>query len=412
MVFVAEAFAGWLVGQVADASRKRMGILLLGSDQERALQEAATAAIRATAQQLRLGPEAADDSQGAKHLARVIDQVFQQPQAVEESLTAHPTLLQGLQAGVIARLAVLDDVDITGTQSSSAELLGISVRELTDLLIGQLLRELVIRGAGGGPLAPLADQLNHDLTHLQGLESRASHRQHGASLARLIADMQSALATLRRLDQQTQSIPAPAPPGLVRTTRLEELERACRARMVGSWQALGVPRQLAIQLAEDPAVGRPPGAAVPLPGGVRLLLGDMGAGKTLMGERLHQAALTRARQDADAPVPIYLTARRAREGLREAVEAEAQGLGHPRRQGAVVVVDGADEAGADVAADLLDEARRLVIEWPRTSVVLASRLLPYLSEAEEGWTVPPLTNDGQNCCLPVSRVGGKAASGG
>jgi nucleoside phosphorylase len=186
---------------------------------------------------------------------------------------------------------------------------------------------------------------------------------------------------------------SPAPPGLVRTTRLEELERACRARMVGSWQALGVPRQLAIQLAEDPAVGRPPDAAVPLPGGVRLLLGDMGAGKTLMGERLHQAALTRARQDAGAPVPIYLTARRAREGLREAVEAEAQGLGHPRRQGAVVVVDGADEAGADVAADLLDEARRLVIEWPRTSVVLASRLLPYLSEAEEGWTVPPLTND-------------------
>jgi hypothetical protein len=393
MVFVAEAFAGWLVGQVADASRKRMGILLLGSDQERALQEAATAAIRATAQQIRLGPEAVDDPQGAEHLARVIDQVFQQPQAVEESLTGHPTLLQGLQAGVIARLAVLDDADITGTQSSSAELLGISVRELTDLLIGQLLRELVMRGAGGGPLAPLADQLNHDLTHLQGLESRASHRQHGASLARLIADMQSALATLRRLDQQTQSIPAPAPPGLVRTTRLEELERACRARMVGSWQALGVPRQLAIQLAEDPAVGRPPGAAVPLPGGVRLLLGDMGAGKTLMGERLHQAALTRARQDVGAPVPIYLTARRAREGLREAVEAEAQGLGHPRRQGAVVVVDGADEAGADVAADLLDEARRLVIEWPRTSVVLASRLLPYLSEAEEGWTVPPLTND-------------------
>jgi hypothetical protein len=206
MVFVAEAFAGWLVGQVADASRKRMGILLLGSDQERALQEAATAAIRATAQQLRLGPEAADDPQGAEHLARVIDQVFQQPQAVEESLTGHPTLLQGLQAGVIVRLAVLDDADITGTQSSSAELLGISVRELTDLLIGQLLRELVIRGAGGGPLAPLADQLNHDLTHLQGLESRASHRQHGASLARLIADMQSALATLRRLDDRFQGL--------------------------------------------------------------------------------------------------------------------------------------------------------------------------------------------------------------
>jgi nucleoside phosphorylase len=202
---------------------------------------------------------------------------------------------------------------------------------------------------------------------------------------------------------------SPAPPGWLRTTRLEELERACRARMVGSWQALGVPRQLAIQLAEDPAVGRPPDDAVPLPGGVRVLLGVMGAGKTLIGERLHQAALIQARQDANAPVPIYLTARRAREGLREAVEAEAQDLGRPRRQGAVVVVDGADEAGADVAGDLLDEARRLVIEWPRTSVMLASRQLPYLGEAEEAWTVPPLSDNEAE--MLVARIkGGRQGS--
>jgi Phosphorylase superfamily len=184
-----------------------------------------------------------------------------------------------------------------------------------------------------------------------------------------------------------------APLGPVRTARLEELERACRARMIGSWQALGVPRQVAIQLADDPAVGQPPAAAVPLPGHVRVLLGDMGAGKTLIGERLHQAAIQRARQDPKAPIPVYLTARGAAEGLREAVEADAQGLGEPRRQGAAVVVDGAEQAGAGVAADLLDEARRLVIEWPETSAVLTSQPLPYLTEAEEAWSVPLLTRD-------------------
>ncbi len=43
-----------------------------------------------------------------------------------------------------------------------------------------LVQEIVVRGSGGGPLTPLADQLNHDLTHLQG------QRVEGM-LARLVA---------------------------------------------------------------------------------------------------------------------------------------------------------------------------------------------------------------------------------
>jgi hypothetical protein len=93
---------------------------------------------------------------------------------------------------VAARLAVLADADITETEQSSAALLEleVSVPELADLLTGHLLRELVVRGARGGPLAPLADQLNHDATHLQG-------QQHSASLARLADGLQAALAALR-----------------------------------------------------------------------------------------------------------------------------------------------------------------------------------------------------------------------
>jgi hypothetical protein len=212
MVFVAEAFAGWLVGQVSNAARKQMSTWLFGSDQDRALQQAATAAIQATARQLRPGSAATDDPRGADHLARVIDQVFKGTPTPDESLTEHTTLLQGLQTGVVSRLAVLDDADmtadVTDTPTSSAELLRVSVRELTDLLISHLLRELLVRGAAGGPLTPLANQLNHDLTHLQGEQNRASHEQHGSSLARLTADVQSALSRLGELDQQARSIPA------------------------------------------------------------------------------------------------------------------------------------------------------------------------------------------------------------
>jgi hypothetical protein len=201
MVFIAEAFAAWLIGQFADIGHKRLGEWLLGSDQQRALQQAATAAIQATARQLRPGPTTADDALGADHLARVIDQVFQTAPTPAESMADHATLLQGLQAGVAARLAVLGDMAITGTGQSSTEVLGVSVPTLEDLLTEQLLREVVARGASGGPLTSLAAQLNHELTHLQG-------QQHSAGLARLTKHLQSTLAALNRLDQQTRSIPA------------------------------------------------------------------------------------------------------------------------------------------------------------------------------------------------------------
>jgi hypothetical protein len=209
MVFVAEALAGWLVGQLADAGRRRLDTWLGSSDQERALQQAATAAIQSTARQLRPEPATTDDPQGADHLARVIDQAFQHAPTPAESMADCATLLQGLQAGVAVRLAVLGDAQVTGTGRSSAALLGVSAQALADLLTSQLLRELLARGASGGPLAPLADQLNHDLTHLQG-------QQHSASLARLTNELRAVLATLHRLDWQNWSVPSKPPPPIGR----------------------------------------------------------------------------------------------------------------------------------------------------------------------------------------------------
>jgi hypothetical protein len=260
MVFVAEAFAAWLVEQVADAGRKRLGAWLLGSDQQRALQQAATAAIQATAQQLRPGPATADDAQGAEHLARVIDQVFQEAPTPAESLADHATLLQGLQSGVTARLAVLADAHITGTGRSSAALLGVSVVALAELLTGRLLHEIVVRGAGGGPLTSLAAQLNHDVTHLQG-------QQHGTSLARLAKDMQAALATLDRLDQQARSILARTTPHIsalpTYVARADDQQMQAIAKQVGQTGIrldLAEARrrlEVAVEWAQDPAVALP-----------------------------------------------------------------------------------------------------------------------------------------------------------
>jgi hypothetical protein len=162
MVFGADAFASWLLGQVADAGRKRLTTWVLGTDQERALGQAAAVAVQRTAEELR--PKAGDQ---ATQIAMVIDQVFREPMP-RGPMAERATLLEALQAGIAGQLAPLGDAALTGTGISSAELLGVSATMLAEKLTSHVAREIVVRGAGGGPLAPLANQLNHDVTHLHG----------------------------------------------------------------------------------------------------------------------------------------------------------------------------------------------------------------------------------------------------
>jgi hypothetical protein len=178
---VADALGEWLVGLLADAGRKKLTELVLGSEQARALQQAAIAAVQDTADEL-----SPSDGQRAGQIAMVIREVFHVP--VPDAPLAGPVmLLEGLQAGIAAQLAVLDDAELTGSGQSSADVLGVGGAVLADRLTGHLVREIIVRGSGGGPLAPLADQFNHELTHLQG-------QRIEETLARLADQVRDALA--------------------------------------------------------------------------------------------------------------------------------------------------------------------------------------------------------------------------
>jgi hypothetical protein len=156
-VFIVDDLLAWLVGLVADAGRKKLVTLVLGSDQERALRSAVEAAVAATAAQLAPSGEQADQ------LAVAVGEVFRG--APKVALAGQRTLLEALQAGIAARVAVLDDPAATGARRSS---LGVPGGVLAQTLAGHLVHEITVRGAQGGPLTPLADQLNQDMTHLQG----------------------------------------------------------------------------------------------------------------------------------------------------------------------------------------------------------------------------------------------------
>ena len=189
MVFVADDLAAWLTGVLADAGRKKLTTLVLGSEQERALRSAATAAVQRTAEELQPG-----DDERAEQLAMVVGEVFGEP-VPGAPLARHATVLEALQAGIAGQLAVLDDASLTGTGQSSTDVLGVPGTVVAEKLTGHLVREIVVRGARGGPLFPLASQLNDDVTHLQGQQIQGALRQLGSEILDALARLDGAHST-------------------------------------------------------------------------------------------------------------------------------------------------------------------------------------------------------------------------
>ena len=191
VVFVADDLGAWLIGLLADAGRKKLTTFVFGTDQERALRSAAKAAVRLTAAELCPG-----NAKEAEELAMVISQVFCET-APAAPLARPGTVLEALQAGVAGQLAVLDDAGLTGAGQSSAAVLGVSGMVLAEKLTGHLVREVWAGAARGGPLAPLASQLNHEVTHLrlERLEGTVERLPEDTAW-RLAGELQNALAGL------------------------------------------------------------------------------------------------------------------------------------------------------------------------------------------------------------------------
>ena len=189
MAWVADDLATWLVGQLADAGRRKLTDLVLGDEFDRALSRAATAAVLATA--VDLSP---DDAERAAYLAAVVSEVF--TVTVLGAPGGRGTVLEELQAGIAAQLAVLGDPDLTGTGQSAASELDIPPGVLASRLTGHLLKEIVSRSARGGPLVPLAAQLNVDVIRLQGEQIRWQGRQTYQALRELSAEILAAIGRL------------------------------------------------------------------------------------------------------------------------------------------------------------------------------------------------------------------------
>lgn len=95
MVFVADDLGAWLIGALADAGRKKLTAIVVGTDQEWALRSAATAAVQRAAGEVR-----PDDAERAETLARLVNRAFIKGLVPGAPMAGYATLLEALQAGL------------------------------------------------------------------------------------------------------------------------------------------------------------------------------------------------------------------------------------------------------------------------------------------------------------------------
>ena len=227
MAFVVDDLGAWLVGLLADAGRRKLVTFVLGDEQVRALYQACRAALTATAAELRPGDAAAADE-----VAMVVGEVFKTP--APQPAAEHGTLLEDLRAEIGTQLAVLADPDVTTEPGwSSADALGVSAAEVAEKLASRLVREITGRGARGGPLEPLANQLGHDRSFLLGLRLEGKIGHMDSLLAAMLAVLGEGRPGTRGSERAVGTGPVVAgdvpqqPPGFVpRADLLAELDAA------------------------------------------------------------------------------------------------------------------------------------------------------------------------------------------
>ena len=174
-------------------------------------------------------------------------------------------------------------------------------------------------------------------------------------------------------DELVRALRDPAPP--IRRRRLNEQLRLSVAKCKQAWSTLGVPGDLAAELAADRDLGN----VLRLPDSrVQVVVGDMGVGKTLAVSRLFQQAIGRAHADSSHPFPLFVNARDLQGSLTDYIDEKSTSLFDPTVQKSLLIVDGLDEVGVTRANRVLDEARVYGDANSKFAAVLTSRALPGL----------------------------------
>jgi nucleoside phosphorylase len=174
-----------------------------------------------------------------------------------------------------------------------------------------------------------------------------------------------------------------------REDQLERLFRESRARCIERWQGAGLPAASASTFADDDSIGIPgytlrPSRERPM----TVLVGEFGLGKSLACERLYQHALRRSSEDPNAPAPVHVELSPGKLPSLADLRALAAPIGDVDKVGITLFLERSDEAGQEHAVDCLGLGRRVIANWPGSTVVMPTRPLPHFVDIPEAIAFP------------------------
>ena len=183
---------------------------------------------------------------------------------------------------------------------------------------------------------------------------------------------------------------------------LRQKHRESIAETKRLWTTLGVPDDIANELADDHSVGH----KLTLPTtGMLTVTAQQGSGKTLAAQRLYQLALQNRLQDHSRPLPLFLNARNINGDLKDQIERHTQEQGTVYTQAILVIIDSLDETGRQKANQLLNQARTYTDANRNVAAVLMTRPLPGLNHAEDHIVLPEC--DEQELLSITSKIAGR-----
>ncbi len=183
---------------------------------------------------------------------------------------------------------------------------------------------------------------------------------------------------------------------------LRQKHRESMADTKRLWTTLGVPEDIASELAEEHSVGH----KLTLPTtGTLTINARQGSGKTLAAHRLYQLALLNRLQDHSQPLPVFLNARNISGDLKDHIEEFTREHGPVYTQGILVIIDGLDETGRSKANQLLNQVQSYTDANRNVSAVVITRPLPGLNLTTAVYTLPECGEE--EFLSIVSRVAGR-----
>ena len=156
---------------------------------------------------------------------------------------------------------------------------------------------------------------------------------------------------------------------------LKQKHRESVAETKRLWTTLGVPDEIAGELADDHPIGH----KLPLPSsGTLTVTAQQGSGKTLAAQRLYQQALVNRLQDHFQPFPILLNARNISGDLKDQIGGDTQEHGTVYTQRVLVIIDGLDETGRHKGNQIIDQVQSYTDANQDVAAVVMTRPLPGL----------------------------------